>query len=378
MRYSVWAMAAVAMLGGTVFGGEVAFEKTVVDGTFRSEGVDAADVNKDGKMDILAGDVWYAAPDWTGGEVRKVGKYNPAKGYSQCFANWAWDVNGDGWTDSVIVCWPGKKAIWYENPQNKPGHWKAHEFCSSACNESPFFGKVFDEGPPALLCGTKGRMMLYRPSGEAGGSWQATAISKPKAPGTKQYSHGLGVGDVNGDGRRDVLVTGGWWEAPADPAGTPWTFHKADIGAKSADLLVTDVDGDGDADVIASSAHGYGIWWHEQLDGGKFTRHEIDKSFSQVHALRLADVNGDGLTDVVTGKRYFAHNGRDPGGKDPDIRLVWLELTRPGKGKAKFVLHDIDNDSGVGTQFRVLDFNADGKIDVLTSNKKGVHLFLQK
>ncbi|MGB2822176.1 MAG: VCBS repeat-containing protein, partial [Phycisphaerae bacterium] len=159
-----------------------------------------------------------------------------------------------------------------------------------------------------------------------------------------------------------------------------WTFHKAKLGPNCADMHAYDVDGDGDNDVISSSAHAYGIWWHEQVRGDKgveFKQHEICKSFSQAHAVHLVDMNGDGVKDLVTGKRYFAHHGRDPGGKEPAV-LYWFELRRPQKGQVEFIPHKIDDDSGVGTQFEVTDFNGDGKLDIVTSNKKGVYLFIQK
>jgi len=145
-------------------------------------------------------------------------------------------------------------------------------------------------------------------------------------------------------------------------------------------MLVYDVDGDGDSDVITSSAHQYGMWWFEQKsDGGavRFEQHTIAKDFSQVHALRLADINQDGIQDVVTGKRYFAHNGNDPGSGEPAV-VYWFEIRRPAKGKVEFIRHLIDDDSGIGTQFEVADINRDGKLDVVTANKKGVHVFLQQ
>jgi hypothetical protein len=142
-------------------------------------------------------------------------------------------------------------------------------------------------------------------------------------------------------------------------------------------MLVYDVDADGDSDIITSSAHNYGIWWFEQLPGVRFQQHVITEKYSQVHALRLADINDDGVMDVVTGKRYFAHNGNDPGSGDPAV-VLWLEIRRPREGHANFAIHEIDDNSGIGTQFEVVDMNGDGLLDVVTANKKGVHLFLQE
>jgi len=360
----------------------VRFRKVVIDKTFRAEGVAVGDVNRDGKLDILSGDVWYSAPDWKMHEVRPVGTYDSSKGYSNCFANFAQDINGDGWVDSIIIGLPDGPCLWYENPKNKLGPWKERMIVNSACNETPLFVDLLGNGRNVLIFAVrpKGQMCWFGVPKNLDTLWDMYTIAAgPDAPGTKKYSHGLGAGDLNGDGRSDVLVKEGWWQAPKDPTKTNWKFHPANLGPKCADMLVYDVDGDGDSDVITSSAHEYGIWWFEQkpaADGLKFTQHLIHKEFSQTHAMRLVDINGDGLKDFVTGKRYFAHQGKDPGGHEPAV-LYWFELRRPQKGKVEFIPHVIDDNSGVGTQFEVNDINADGKPDIITSNKKGVHVFLQ-
>jgi len=371
------------VLLGTVPGwaGEVRFKKIIVDKTFRSEGVAVGDINHDGKMDILAGDVWYAAPDWKMHEIRPVGQYDGSKSYSQCFANFAQDINGDGWVDSIIIGYPGEPCWWYENPRNKPGHWKKRMVVDSACNETPLFVDLLGNRQPVLVFAVrpKGLMAWFSVPKDLEGLWDMHVIAGPDAPGTKRYGHGLGAGDVNGDGRNDVLVKEGWWQAPIDRTQRNWKFHPAKLGPNCADMLVYDIDGDGDSDIITSSAHNYGIWWFEQLpaaNGSQFKQHLIFKEFSQPHAIRLVDINGDGVKDLVTGKRYFAHQGNDPGGKEPAV-LYWFELRRPQKGQVEYIPHKIDDNSGVGTQFEVVDMNADGKLDIVTSNKKGVHVFLQ-
>ncbi len=377
----------VLSLAAAANAGPVLFQKIVVDSTFRAEGVATADINHDGALDIFAGDVWYeaAAPKltkWKMHQIRKLGEYDGTKGYSQTFANFAQDINGDGWIDSIIIGMPGEPCRWYENPKNKPGHWKERIIVNSACNETPIFPDLLDDGRKALIFAVRpqGIMAWFSIPAALDGLWDLHVIAGPAAPGTERYSHGLGAGDVNGDGRKDVLVKQGWWEAPQDRTTAKWNFHPANLGQDCANMIVYDVDDDGDPDVISSSAHNYGIWWHEQLppaDGSKFQQHLISKEYSQPHAIILADVNNDGLMDLVTGKRHFAHQGRDPGGKDPAM-LYWLELRRQENSKPQFIMHVIDDDSGVGTQFEVLDFNDDGKLDIVTSNKKGTHLFLQK
>jgi hypothetical protein len=371
----------------------ITWKKTVVDKTFRSEGVAIADVNKDGKMDILVGDVWYEAPDWKMHEIRKVGKFDP-KGYSECFACWAEDVNHDGWPDLIVIPFPGKPCHWYENPQGKEGHWKEHEIWHSACNETPQYVDLFGKGKRVLVMGwqpkgkeNEGQMAWFAPGSDPTQPWEMHPISEPSTPGqvipgTHRFAHGLGVGDINGDGRIDVICTGGWWEQPEKDEGQPWKFHKADLGPACADMFAYDMDGDGKADILSSSAHEFGIWWHQQRPGSgddpSFLRHDLfPELFSQSHAMHFVDINGDGLKDLVTGKRWWAHG--PTGDKAPNAPAVvyWFEAKRSTDGITTFVPHKIDEDSGIGTQFVVDDINGDKLPDVVISNKKGVFVLEQ-
>lgn len=366
--------------------GTITFKKSVLDKVFRSEGVAVGDFNKDGKRDIAAGYVWYEAPDWkmhiTGDNAPE---YDP-HGYSNSFQTFADDVNGDGWDDILVVDFPGTNTWWLENPQKPGTQWKKHSLTPCTNNESPQYEDVDGDGrrdllaayspDPKMFDGPERRMAFISRPSDPTQSWTIHNVSLPAAAGTNRYSHGLGLGDVNSDKKLDVLVPQGWWEAPSESSAAEWKFHAAPLGENCAQMYVFDYDGDGDSDVLSSSAHAIGIWWHEQQPEGRWQTHEIDKSFSQTHALCQADINGDGLPDFVTGKRWWAHGPKGDVGADQPAVMFWFELKREG-GKPVWTPHQFDHDSGVGTQFEVADVNGDKLLDVVTSNKKGVFYFEQ-
>lgn len=383
------------------------WKKITLDKRFQSEGAAVADINKDGRIDVVNGELWYEAPDWKPHRFRP-GKDDYTDGeknvYSKSMCVWCDDVNKDGWPDIIVVGFPGEACHWYENPQGKDGLWKEHLIWHSACNETPQYVDLFRNGKRVLVMGwqpkgkdNEGQMAWFEPGADPAQPWVMHPISEPSVPptmkenkpvpgtgkaipGTQRFSHGLGVGDVNGDGRLDVIIAQGWWEQPASGTTEAWTWHPANLGEACADMYAYDLDADGRADVISSSAHKFGIWSYRQRPGTphpEFIKVDLfPQLVSETHAMVLVDLDGDGLKDFVTGKRYWSHGYSEPGSRGPAV-VYWFQAKKASDGLISFTPHVIDQDSGIGTQFTVADVNGDGLLDIVTSNKKGTYVQLQ-
>ena len=369
------------------------FRKLRLTDQFYAEGAYFGDFNRDGRLDVVAGPFWFEGPDFnTRHAYRPVKEFDPKTEYSDNFLTYAGDCNGDGWPDIICVPYPGREGYWYANPAGKGGEWKPHLYYPMVGNESPLWSDVTGDGRPELIFCNEGFLGFAGPD-----------FSRPEAPWVfhpvshqdkryQRFTHGVGVGDINGDGRGDVVEAAGWWGQPAQ-ASQPWSFHPFQFAQAAAQMLVYDVNGDGLADLVTAwHCHEYGLVWWEQVrsDGPApdWRQHvilppqpEVDSEafrVSQLHAFDLADMNGDGLKDVVTGKRFWAHGPQ--GDPEPDAPAVvfWLELRREPGGQARFIPHLIDDDSGVGTQVATADLNGDGRPDVIVSNKKGIFVHLSE
>lgn len=374
------------------FAGATTFTKTQLDTLFYAEGAAIADFNADGHADLAAGPKIFLGPDFKKNRVYRSPHAFDRLSYSNNFLTFTDDFNGDGRPDILVIGWPGKEAFWFENPgATATGDWPQHLAYFSVDSESPGFADVDGDGRSEIIASSGARLgYMQRSASDPKSPWTFHPISPPGK--WHRYTHGIGLGDLNGDGRPDFIEANGWWEQPASLAGNPvWKFHPQSFGSGGAQMYAYDVNGDSLADVVTSiAAHEYGISWFEQARdaSGNITwrEHAITSrtagekisgvQFSQPHALALEDMDGDGLKDVVTGKRHWAHGDKgDPEPNSPAV-LYWFKLVRGADG-VKFVPHLIDNASGVGCQFPVGDLNGDGKPDIGIANKSGVFVFRQ-
>ncbi len=390
------------------------FTKQPLDTYYWSEGANFGDLNKDGKPDAISGPYWWEGPEFVrrhelypptttfvlkkaDGTEEKVPGFEGARGRKNAYSNdnffsFVFDFNRDGWNDVLTYGLPGTPAFLYLNPKDPNRHWERFQVLDAVDNESPTFADVTGDGLPEIICNNSGNFGYASPDwSRPTEKWAFTPISGNGQWGN--FTHGLGIGDVNGDGRLDMLEKGGWWEQPQSSApGQAWKRHPAPFSpGGGAQMYVYDVNGDGRSDVITSiAAHGYGLGWYEQLkdldaEGNpQFKAHvfmnkepsenRYGVAFSQLHAVELVDVDGDGVKDIVTGKCFWAHG--PTGDPDPTAPAVvyWFRLVRGPQG-VDWVPYLVDSDSGVGRQIGVADINGDGRPEFIIGNKKGTFVF---
>jgi VCBS repeat protein len=354
------------------------FRKHLID-EGANESAAVADINQDGRLDIISGENWFEAPKWKKHRMREIPFL---EGYIDDLSNFALDVNEDGYPDVIASSWFSKKLCWYENPRRHDGEWanvlwKEHVIEKDFNYELILLVDIDGDGKAQEILPNYGSSAevawLERAQPFSKGEWIRHSVGT--VPGVKGL-HGIGAGDVNGDGRPDIVTPRGWFESPGDPRAGKWIFHgemsRQAIPWDCSPIYVQDVNGDGKNDLIFASGHNYGIYWLEN-QGAEWQLHLIDDSWSQAHPLTLVDMDRDGRLDIVTGKRYLAHES-DPGAYEP-LGLYWYRLSEKGQ-YTKHVI-DFGGKAGGGIQTPIVDIDGDGDLDLVAPGKSGLFLFEQ-
>lgn len=341
--------------------------------SFESAGV--FDVNNYKHPDIVSGAYWYEGPGFIKrhyiGQPKRFGEY-----YDD-FSTVAMDVDGDGWTDFITAGLNDEFLYWRKNPGNIDEEWKNINIGQTGNVETARAWDIDGDGISEIVPNNPSKpLKIFK---------LITGASKKGTGKFEEYKiwdtqgHGLGFGDINKDGRGDLIIHTGWLEAPKNPFTEKWIFHKEfSLAAASIPVIVTDVNGDGKNDFISGKAHDYGLDWFEQAvdKTGKriWIKHPIDPYNSQYHTMEWVDLDNDGRNELVTGKRYRAHNDEDPGAND-DIGLYYFRWNGQSFSKQVISFGPLGEGKGAGIYFEIADLTGSGRKDIIVAGKEGLYVF---
>ena len=376
LRFTLVAVVAL-IVHSTASCDEPQFRRHVINSESTYSACAVFDVNGDGHFDIISGGFWYAAPAWEKHFLRDV---EEIRGRFDDYSNLPLDVDGDGDLDLISVNYRSSSMYWVKNPGPDSA-------VSDAAAMTPW-ERIVAATPGAMETGRlvdvdgDGRMDVLPNGTKFAAWWSIEAGSTPtwnrhELP-IELAGHGVGFGDINGDGQGDIIGPHGWAEAPQDRRNERWVFHpEFDLWQDaSIPVLVQDVDGDGDNDLVWGRGHRFGLYWMEQTTNGsknrQWVRHAIDTSWSQAHSLLWADLNGDGHAELIAGSRFMGHDGKDPGEYNPQIICSYHFSPESRTWKRQTIW---SGDSvGFGLDPKVTDLDADGDLDLICPGRSGLYV----
>lgn len=352
----------------------------------RNEGLAVADYNGDRKPDVSAGGFWYEGPGFAVQRpLRKLEPFSNGE-YLTNNGEFAMDLNQDGFPDILSGSFMETELFWYENPGKKSlpekQLWTKHLLVNTGLgnNEAMWMADIDGDKRADLLVNhwVDNQPMRYYKITPAKDGPKVETITVAEA-GNQSNGHGTGVGDLNGDGRMDIIYKNGWYEQLEDGK---WMRHADWVkNQMSVPALVVDVTGDGRNDILWGNGHDYGLFMEEQLEPDKegkllWKQHVIDDSWSQAHVLEWHDLDGDGQQELIAGKRHYGHGGKDPGANDVMVIYAyqWHAKDRKFERRPVFVGETPKQGPGVGLQMCIVDLNDDGRPDIAVPGKSGTFI----
>ena len=373
---------------------EPKWKQHTINGQSEFEAAGVFDVDNDGKLDIVAGDTWYQAPDWKPYHVRDVKRVGT---YYNDFATLPLDVNGDGHTDFVTCSYFGKSVGWVENPGKTGATWTYHEVDVPGNIEAAWMVDLSGDGVPDVLPNTVNVVVWYEVVKKSDGKGVRAQEARPgraRRPDTasaRETSTATAAPTCSrpraGSRHRPIPPTahgpGTLTGSSARPASRSWRVTSMAMDCPTSSMAwVTTTDCSG---CIRTKGSGGERTW---------TKQTIDNSVASVHALMWADIDGDGKAhELVTGKRVYAHE-IEPGATDGSL-VAWYAFdpsskswvkhvifqgepakNAPAKGGDRLASKDFPpGTAGTGLQMTAIDIDRDGDLDLLCPGKSGLYLF---